>query len=352
MNKYLYILLIIISLVSCQRTSKSESLSPSSVYIPSHSHGGLERGATLMRITPIKDQGHLQACWIYAYLACIETERIEHYGDSLNLSPLWLVNSLMHEQAESQYLTKGKRKVSARGIGPDAERLIKEYGMVPYSFFHASDDLNSNMIERNITLKVKTAVNARKGLSSLHNDVSTALPRVPHNLEQGFYLYGMHYTPKQFGESLLAGTNMQWLTSYTHHPFYESFDIELPDNHRHHKIMNVPIDSLYRSVINALEHRHPVFWEGKMPSKDNNLSLNKLSINDFTTLQSLRQKAFERFDISDDHAMAIIGIKKDRNNKTYFICKNSWGKEWGYKGLCFMKVEDLLLNSIIVGVME
>lgn len=367
MKNYLYILSLIVSLslISCQRrgdgifsSSDSNSPSPSSVSTPPPFMGGGKGGGS----TPIKNQGHLQACWIYAYLACIETERIEHYGDSLNLSPLWLVNSLMHEQAEAQYLTKGRSKITARGIGPDAERLIKEYGMVPYSFFHASDDLNSNMMERNITMKVKIAVNARKGLSALHDDVSTALPRIPHNLEKGFYLYGMHYTPKQFGESLLAGTNMQWLTSYTHHPFYEPFDIELPDNHHHHCIMNVPIDSLYRCVINALEHRHSVFWEGKMPneiatiaqtsSRQVSCASQPSAMNDAASLQQARQRAFERFQVTDDHAMAIIGITKDKQGKPLFICKNSWGKEWGDHGFCYMKAEDFLVNTILVGVMN
>ena len=363
MGKYLYISLLLISfsLASCQRT-KSNSPYSSSVITPSHPGEGKGRGA-VGAFTPVKDQGHLQACWIYAYLACMETERIEQFDDSLNLSPLWLINALMHEQAEACYLTKGKRKMSMRGIGPDAERLLKEYGMVPYSFFHYSEDLNSNMIERNITLKVKQAVNVKKGLSALHNDVSTALPRIPHNLEQGFYLYGMHYTPQMFGNSLLAGTTMRWLTSYTHHPFNEPFDIELPDNHRHNLVMNVPIDTLYRCVITSLKHRHPVFWEGKMPtsmaatmtataSQKTAMHRDFAATNKGNELQEARQRAFERYETTDDHAMAIIGLAEDKQGNAVFICKNSWGKEWGDHGFCCMKAEDFLINTVLVGVME
>ena len=36
-----------------------------------------------LRTTPVKDQGKVEACWIYAYLACIETERIENYSTKI-----------------------------------------------------------------------------------------------------------------------------------------------------------------------------------------------------------------------------------------------------------------------------
>ena len=123
-----------------------------------------------LRTTPVKDQGKVEACWIYAYLACIETERIENYGDSMNLSPIWLVRNLLQEQASESYLSQGTMPVSVRGIGPDAERLLKEYGMVQWSTY-CPNDLNSRALARLVKQKVGIAIKHRKGLNTLNKEV-------------------------------------------------------------------------------------------------------------------------------------------------------------------------------------
>ena len=325
-------LFFLLLLSSCTQPSSDKS------YLnPSHS-GEMEGGFST---TPVKDQGKVEACWIYAYLACIETERIEHFRDSMNLSPIWLVRNLLLEQASESYLSRGAMPVSVRGIGPDAERLLKKYGMVQWSTY-CPDDLNSRVLERIVRQKVKIAVNNRMGLERLNNEVDEALPFIPHNLRNGFYLYSAHYTPKQFGESLLYGITFKWLTSYTHHPYGEPFVLEVPDNHRRHAIMNVPVNDMYSQVINALKNHHPVYWEGQMPRK------RKSSIDG--NLPLLRQCALERFQTTDQHAMAIVGLTKTKQGDTRFICKNSWGEQWGMKGYCLMSKEDFLINTILVGV--
>jgi bleomycin hydrolase len=67
-------------------------------------------------------------------------------------------------------------------------------------------------------------------------------------------------------------------------------------------------------------------------------------------ITSLRQKALERFITTDQHAMAIVGLTKNKQGDTLFICKNSWGKQWGMNGYCLMSKEDFLINTILVGV--
>ncbi len=294
-----------------------------------------------LRTTPVKDQGKVEACWIYAYLACIETERIENYRDSMNLSPIWLVRNLLQEQASESYLSQSTMPISVRGIGPDAERLLKEYGMVQWSTY-CPDNLNSKALSRLVRQKVSIAIKHRKGLNTLNEEVDKALPFIPHNLRKGFYLYSAHYTPKQFGESLLYGIKFTWLTSYKHHPYGEPFVLEVPDNHRRHALMNVPLDDMYSQVVEALKKHHPVYWEGAMSGK------RKPSIDgDVTTL---RQRSFERFHTTDQHAMAIVGMTKTKQGDIRFICKNSWGKEWGNNGYCLMSKEEFLINTILVGI--
>lgn len=50
----------------------------------------------LNRMTPIKDQGDSETCWIYAMLAAIETEHLS-WGDSVNLSPYYVEKMLEQE---------------------------------------------------------------------------------------------------------------------------------------------------------------------------------------------------------------------------------------------------------------
>ena len=320
--------LFLLLLFSCTQRERSKDASPSALKYA-------------LRTTPVKDQGKVEACWIYAYLACIETERIENYGDSMNLSPIWLVRNLLLEQASESYLSQGNMPISVRGIGPDAERLLKQYGMVQWSTY-CPDDINSKALTRIVRQKVKIAINNRMGLERLNKDVDEALPFIPHNLRKGFYLYSAHYTPKQFGESILYGIKFSWLTSYKHHPYGESFVLEIPDNHHRHALMNVPVQDMYSQVIEALKNHHPVYWEGQMPRN------RKPSIDG--DIATLRQSALERFTTTDQHAMAIVGQTKTKQGETLFICKNSWGKDWGIKGYCLMSKEDFLINTILVGV--
>ena len=298
---------------------------------------------TTLRCTPVKNQGMTEACWIYAFLACIETERMEHYNDSVNLSPFWLMRSLLMEQASEKYLSQGALPISVRGVGPDAERLLREYGIVQWDAY-CPDSVNSRELQERINEEVNDAISNRKKLHSLNKNVDKILPYVPQNIRNGFFLKGTHFTHKQYCDSLLAGINVKWLTSYTHHPYGEPFVIELPDNFRRHAIMNVEIDDFYLLVVNALKERHPVFWEGKTPRNETAPIGNDVV--------NLRQQAFESFQTTDQHTMAIVGLNQDKDGEISFICKNSWGQGWGMNGYCLMSKEEFLINTILVGIFD
>lgn len=302
--------------------------------------------------TPVKDQGKEEACWIYAYLACIETERIEQYGDSLNLSPLWLERAYLKEQARQSYLTQAQWKISMRSIGPEADRLLRKYGMVPYSNYHTAN-ISTKALARDIYNKVEIAVRAKAQLHRLDNLVETALPHLPHNLRQGFYLYSMHYTPQQFSRSITQGIRFRWLTSFTHHPYGTAFPLELPDNRSRHAFHNVTLSQFLKITLQALRDRHPVYWEGDMrPVADCDPAIaadaTGMTASSIKKTAEARQRAFERFSTTDQHAMAIVGITSGR--QPYLICKNSWGKHWNDNGFTLMSLRHFLLRTTFVGI--
>ena len=56
-------------------------------------------------ITPVKNQGKTQLCWVYAMLAAIETEHLR-WGDSVNLSPAY-IEKMMEQEPEAPENKRG-----------------------------------------------------------------------------------------------------------------------------------------------------------------------------------------------------------------------------------------------------
>ena len=167
----------------------------------------------LNRMTPVKNQGESQTCWIYAMLAAIETEHLS-WGDSVNLSPYYIEKMMEQEPGAPE---------SQRGMGQTLIRLIHKYGIVGYDAMRT---------------------------------VETPAPR-------WVFMLGAEYTPQEFARSVCANDEYIALTSNSHEPYYKDIDIDLPDNWLHDRFYNIPIDSLLVKTELAVKAHHGVCWESK-----------------------------------------------------------------------------------------
>ena len=167
----------------------------------------------LNRMTPIKNQGKTQTCWIYAMLAAIETEHLS-WGDSVNLSPYFIEKMLEREPSAPE---------SKRGMGATLLRLIQKYGICGYDAMRKKE---------------------------------TPAPRM-------VFLYGATYTPQEFARSICAPREYLALTSDDDKPYYQDVDINLPDNWLHNRFYNIPMDSLLAKTERAVRQHHGVCWESK-----------------------------------------------------------------------------------------
>ena len=76
-----------------------------------------------------------------------------------------------------------------------------------------------------------------------------------------FTYKGKEYTPKSFYESTgLNADDYISLTSYTHHPFYQPFVLEIQDNWRWASSYNLPIDELMEVFDNAINKGYTIAW--------------------------------------------------------------------------------------------
>ena len=167
----------------------------------------------LNRMTPIKNQGKSQTCWIYAMLAAIETEHLA-WGDSVNLSPYY-IEKMMEQERDMP--------TSKRGMGKTLINLIQKYGIVGYDAMRTID---------------------------------TPAPR-------WVFMLGATYTPLEFARSVCAPHEYVALTSNTDAPYYQEVDIDQPDNWMHDRFLNLPMDSLLSITERAVRQHHGVCWESK-----------------------------------------------------------------------------------------
>ncbi len=167
----------------------------------------------LNRMTPVKDQGQSQTCWIYAMLAAIETEHIMR-GDSVNLSAAWVEKMLEHESAVPP---------SKRGMGQACIDLIQRHGVVAFDAMRTVD---------------------------------TPQPR-------HVYMLGTEYTPQEFARSVCAPGEYVALTSTDDEPYYRYTVIDTEDNWARDSFYNVPADTLLHRVERAVRSGRGVCWESK-----------------------------------------------------------------------------------------
>lgn len=295
-------------------------------------------------VSDVYDQKRTEACWIYAFCACVEHEAALR-GDSVLLSRQWLMAHLMEEQALERYeilsdneeLTEGGRgTITMRGVGQDAARLIDDYGLVPY-LQERSRINGSRVLERKLALMTADAVAHKQSRQQLAERIEPLMPRFTvarhtistHDIEdedgESFYYLSMRYTPRQFAESVMYYQKWHWYVSEQTHPWNTMVALEVPDNRRYYEYMNKPMRELLRMVRESVRQGHAVYWEyGKEAST-----------------QKMGGGA------SSDHAMAIVEVRKGG-----FLCRNSYGSNWGHHGYCIISDDFFMKHTCNVGIVE
>lgn len=325
-------------LTACGRRNSSDSASEPRHFIID----------TLLRTTPVKSQGLSPLCWDYAMLATIETEHLMQ-GDSVNLSTDYVARRFIEEQAAALYFTHSG-SISLRGMLPTALRLIRTYGLTHYDAFHADSTADYNVICRRAVQITRGAMTFGQFSDKLDDYLSNEIHAAPRRV----YMLGAVYTPLEFSHSVCRDDEYTALTSFTHHPFGEQFALEVPDNYYHDTFLNVPVDTMMKTIVRSISRGHPVGWEGDVSEAGFSFpdGVAELSRQLTGNVQQQRQHDFEHRLTTDDHCMAIVGLAHSRDGQKYFIMKNSWGRANPYGGLMFVSFDYVRLKTIDIVVPE
>lgn len=311
------------------------------------------------------DQGVTGTCWCFGTTSFIESEVIRKGGPALNLSEMYTVRNNYISRTYDDYLRLGRGNVNEGSLPPMMLNEIKEHGCMPEVFYPGKgpDTLhNHTLLTKLIRQKAKDAIKAKNGYP--REEYEAILDKCLGKAPETFVYEGKEYTPLSFYRSLkIDKEKYVMLTSFTHHPFYEPFDLEIPDNWNHSLMYNVPLDEFIGVIDYALTKGYTVIWEGDItnPGYDQAkcISLNtaedirKMEVlparcKELKVTQENRQQRFETFQFEDDHCEHIIGMAKDQEGVKYYITKNSW-KVTQYGGYHNMSEE--YVKAYSVGIM-
>ena len=324
-------------------------------------------------ITSIKNQYRSGTCWCYSALSFIESEILRTKGQEVDLSEMFVVGKSYHDRAVKYVRVDGHLNFAAGSSFGDVLHVINDYGIIPqevYSGFNYGTEMpEQNELDAVLKGYVSAAVkNPNKKLTTAWvNGLDGILDAYFGEVPEKFNVNGVEYTPESYRDHL--GINYDDyvnITSFTHHPFYEPFIIEVCDNWRWDSAYNLPMDEMMEVMYNAIDNGYTIAWGSDVSEKGftrNGLAVMpveetkatagsdqerwvgkseqpkeevKASIpEEMTITQEMRQEGYDRKTTTDDHGMHIYGVAKDQNGTKYFMVKNSWGETGKYKGIWY-----------------
>jgi bleomycin hydrolase len=296
--------------------------------------------------TSVKNQSLTNTCWSFSVISMLESELLRMGKDTFDLSEMYVVRHIYEEKAEKYIRMHGTINFSGGGFFHDVINAIDSFGIVPdgtYSglaegetiHIHTEMDYDLKKYIEKIVLDMnnKDTSDWRDGFTEILDSCLGILP-------EEFTFGKVSYTPESFASGLNLDLNdYVEITSFNHHPYYQQFMLEVPDNWAWGDFFNVPLDELIEIISYSVDNGYTVAWSADVSEKGFIWNKGVAVVPDIPEkeiTQDLRQEGFDSYATTDDHGMHITGLAVDKMGNKYFRVKNSWGVTGSpYKGYLY-----------------
>ena len=316
--------------------------------------------------TSVKNQYRSGTCWSFSGLGLIEAELLRMGKGDFDLSEMFVVRNAYADKIEKYVRFHGKLNFAGGGGFSDVFKVIKDYGIVPEEAYDGEVIGEEKHIHGEMDAVFKAFADAviknknRKLTPVWQKGFDGMLDVYLGDYPSTFTYEGIEYTPESFRKMLgINADDYIEITSYSHHPYYETFVLELPDNWMLSKTYNVPLDKLIEIMDYAIEEGYTMAWGAdvsekgfswkngvaivpdeettdltgtekekweKLTEKEKKKALFSFEkpVKEKEITQEMRQEGYDNYTTTDDHGLLITGIAKDQNGGKYYFVKNSW----------------------------
>ncbi len=325
-------------------------------------------------VTSVKNQYRSGTCWCFSALSFVESEILRTKGMEVDLSEMFVVGKSYRDRAVKYVRLDGHLNFAAGSSFGDVLHVINDYGIVPQTAMQGLNYGTELPEHFELDAALKGYVDAIK--TNPNKTLSTAWLRGFDGIVAAYFgeypetftVDGTEYTPETYRDAL--GINYDDyvnISSFTHHPFYKPFVIEVCDNWRWDTAYNLPIDEMMEVMYNAIDNGYTIAWgsdvsekgftrdglavmpvvnkkkaagsdQERWVGKSEETSKEEVKANlpkEMIITQEMRQIAYDNKTTTDDHGMHIYGLAQDQNGNRYFMVKNSWGTAGKYNGIWY-----------------